>query len=110
MTANIYTNYPNDFPGELIAKSKPLAETLGVNDIAWEYPLVITVIKELEKANALILGGDVLTNKIEYTGDNWSFSEEELKHSPHDCYAKTIDYIENYVKKNSNIFYFVLVF
>ena len=60
----------------------------------------------------LVLGGDVITNEGQYTYDNWYYN-----HNPNLCandnielsVRKCLDYVNLYISRNGDMFYYVLV-
>ena len=106
---------PIEFPDNLLQKGIEL-ESIGINEIGWEYEYVITVIEFICSRNYAILGGDVYSvkdNHFESTYDNWYLDKDEkitweeyVKSSK----QKTLSYINNYHSKNKDGFIFVLVY
>ncbi|MCI6728999.1 MAG: S-layer homology domain-containing protein, partial [Clostridiales bacterium] len=68
--------------------------------------------------NSVILGGDVVTPKFEYTGDNWFYQPTWLLNAEYGTSLRsnidrsikcTMEYISKYVSKNGKDYLFVLV-
>jgi hypothetical protein len=84
---------------------------MGLNEIAWPYPICLEVINSLKDSNFLILGGDALkaqSDQFNHTGDSWYLDESEMNNSVEYSAEKGIQYIERYVQNNGNLFCFVL--
>ena len=42
--------------------------------LAWKIDDAVDVLRYLANQNLIILGGDILTNRAEYTNDNWYYN------------------------------------
>lgn len=62
--------------------------------------------------NDVIWGGDVLSENLEHTYDSWyyeSTGNKSAKQLNQESCEKAINYIERYVKRNGDKFFFVFV-
>jgi hypothetical protein len=75
---------------------------MGVSSVAFTKENALLILKIIRQENIPILGGDVcfvINGKIQYTGDNWSFSkkdDETLRQYTERSYQATFDYITKY--------------
>ena len=84
---------------------------MGIKELAWSYPFIISLLNDLSQDRIKVLGGDVLTKTKKetfiHTGDNWNYEENNsIDNKGSIDYA--INYIKNYVKKNGEDYFFVV--
>lgn len=82
------------------------------NEIAWRIEDVFQIFDKARASNTMILGGDVLTDDISYTYDNWYYipvpnasKQENVLWS----YSCALEYISDYIERNGKDFYVVVV-
>lgn len=100
----------DDFLAEL--RSIPEMVTLQ-GEAAWKIEDALDVIAIARKHNRIILGGDILTVCGEYTYDNWYYNQDHdvsMKTNVEQSAAKSLQYINNYIKRNGKQFLVVFVF
>ena len=72
----------------------------------------ISVLEHLKNNGKIVLGGDILTEKLEHNYDSWYYNVESgqnLKYNV-ECSTKlAFEYISNYVRTNGKAFYVVFV-
>lgn len=87
-------------------------------EFAWHVDDIPQAMSTVSLTNSVILGGDVITPKFEYTGDNWFYQPTWLLNAEYgpslqsniDKSIKcTMEYISKYVSKNGKDYLFVLV-
>jgi len=81
-------------------------------ETAWLIEDAILVLKHLERKKKIVLGGDILTEKLEYNYDSWYYNVESSRNSEInvECSIKlAFEYISNYIRANGNSFYVVFV-
>lgn len=79
---------------------------------AWRIEDAFFVLDHLRSKGKIILGGDILTEKLEYNYDSWYYNVKSTKDSHFNVESSinlAIDYIANYIKTNGNNFYVVFV-
>lgn len=79
---------------------------------AWSATSVGEIMQQAIDNGWLVLGGDVITDKGQYTYDNWYYNpnpnickKDNIALSVHQC----LDYVNTYINRNRGQFYFVLV-
>lgn len=101
-------------PAQLIADATSL-ENIGHNTYAWRWRDALTVINILIGKKIFVLGGDVylrLNDKFEAIGDNWYVNKKNYIATELDLstsHKVSIEYIEAYVKRNGENYYFSIV-
>ena len=81
-------------------------------EFAWKIKDANAVIDYIEKKRCVILGGDILDSKKEYTYDNWFYngaSDLSLEENSKISTVKAIEYLSNYRLKNGFNHYVVFV-
>ena len=81
-------------------------------ETAWMIEDAILVLKHLKSKNKIVLGGDILTEKLEYNYDSWYYNIEFSQDSKFnvECSIKlAFEYISNYIRTNGIAFYVVFV-
>ena len=101
--------YQNIIPQE-IWKRGVLLDSLGINELVWDFESVMMIIDILQKYEYAILGGDVYktcNGKFFITCDSWYFkkSDNELSTS----FEQAKNYILKYYESNGNGFVYSLV-
>ena len=90
-------------------------ESLGIDDYVWTWRDALIVINILISNRILVLGGDVYSPEkdgFRPTYDNWYVNRNGLIPTDTDlqhAQALSSNYIELYVKKNSENYYFSIV-
>lgn len=84
-----------------------IIDSIGINDIIWNFSDIMLVIDQLRDEKRIILGGDIYSSnpEIEMTYDSWATNTKDYKAAA----KKTKKYIERYIKRNGNNYYFSLV-
>ena len=81
-------------------------------ETAWMIEDAILVLEHLKSKKKIVLGGDILTEKLEYNYDSWYYNVESSQNSKFnvECSIKSaFEYISNYIRTNGNSFYVVFV-
>ncbi len=87
-------------------------------EFAWRADDISKAISDIRLSNSVILGGDVITPKFEYTGDNWFYQPAWLPSAEYDMSLQsnidrsikcTMEYINKYISKNSKDYLFIFV-
>ena len=81
-------------------------------ETAWMIEDAILVLEHLKSKKKIVLGGDILTEKMEHNYDSWYYNSESSPNSKYnvECSIKlAFEYISNYMKTNGNAFYVVFV-
>lgn len=81
-------------------------------ETAWRIEDAILFLEYLTRRDKVVLGGDVLTDKLEYNYDSWYYHPD-----PDKCLSFNVDcsiklakeYISNYIRINGNRFFVVFV-
>lgn len=87
-------------------------ESLGINEIAFDYDNIFNVLNWCEANGFVILGGDVFsfTNSVvSLTGDSWYYEPEKSDQDAAKSYAEAYAYISNYRKNNKLDYLFSVV-
>lgn len=79
---------------------------------AWTAASVSKIMDQANNMDWVVLGGDVITDKGQYTYDSWYYNQ-----NPYICpkdnvklsISKCLEYINAYIRRNQGDFYFVLV-
>ena len=83
----------------------------GIAGLAWPYPAIIDVLKSAKFSGKVILGGDVFfktNDKIESKGEGW-FYNEDGNFDSEKSYLKATDYIEKFMKNNSECIFEIVI-
>lgn len=89
-----------------------ISKNFSNTEEAWMIDDAFLVLEYLKSKEKIVLGGDVLTEKLEHTYDSWYYNEESSQNSDLnvECSIKlAFEYIANYIKTNGNSFYVVFV-
>ena len=81
-------------------------------ETAWMIEDSILILEYLKSKKKIVLGGDILTEKLEYTYDSWYYNVESSQNSESNvkCSIKVaFEYISNYIRANGNSFYVIFV-
>lgn len=81
-------------------------------ETAWMIEDAILVLEHLKNEKKIVLGGDILTEKLEHNYDSWYYNVKSNENSEFDveCSIKlAFEYISNYIRKNGISFYVVFV-
>ena len=81
-------------------------------ETAWRIEDAILVLDHLKSKKKIVLGGDILTERMEHNYDSWYYNVESSQNSKYnvDCSIKlAFEYISNYIRTNGNAFYVVFV-
>ena len=79
---------------------------------AWSATAVSEIMQQAINNGWLVLGGDVITDKGQYTYDNWYYNPNPnigIKDNVELSVFKCRDYVNTYISRNQGQFYFVLV-
>jgi hypothetical protein len=101
-------------PPSLLEKAISL-EKQGINEFVWTWRDALSVINILTGNRILVLGGDVYfpeQDRFRPTYDNWDVNRNGLIPTDTDlqhAQALSSNFIEAYVKKNGENFYFSIV-
>lgn len=82
------------------------------HELAWAIEDAVLVLEYLESIGEVVLGGDVLNENKEYTYDNWHYNPDDsysIQTNSVRSIEHAIKYISDYVRKNGNNFYVVIV-
>lgn len=86
--------------------------SLCSGEFAWKIEDAIFVLQYLKTKQKVILGGDILNNKLEYTHDNWYYDTygcQNHRVNIECSFDVSIEYLKNYIDKNGTSFYVVIV-
>ena len=89
-----------------------ISKNFSNTEEAWMIDDAFLVLEYLKSKEKIVLGGDVLTEKLEHTYDSWYYNEESSQNPDFnvECSIKlAFEYIANYIKTNGNSFYVVFV-
>ena len=81
-------------------------------ETAWKINDAILVIQYLKSKNTIILGGDILTDQLEYNYDSWYYNKEVNQTFHYNVEYSTqlaSRYISDYIRANGNAFYVIFV-
>lgn len=81
-------------------------------ETAWMIEDAILILKHFKIKKKIVLGGDILTEKLEYNYDSWYYNMESSRDSKFnvECSIKVaFEYISNYIRTNGNSFYVIFV-
>lgn len=81
-------------------------------ETAWRIEDAICVFGYLKSRNKIILGGDILTENMDYTYDSWYYNPiltQSQQSNVELGYEQAIEYISKYMKRNGSAFYVVIV-
>ncbi len=81
-------------------------------EIAWLIEDAILVLDYLKNKNMIVLGGDILTEKLEHNYDSWYYNVAPSQSTQFnsECSIKlAFEYISQYIKANGNSFHVVFV-
>lgn len=82
------------------------------SETAWKIDDAILVLEHLKNKEKIVLGGDILTEKLEYNYDSWYYNVKRNQDSRYnvECSIElALEYISNYIRTNGNAFYVVYV-
>ena len=98
---------------EINIGSKRIISTVFSNtETAWKIEDAIGVLEYLKGENKVILGGDILTEKLEHNYDSWYYNVEADRNARFniECSNKlACEYISSYIRTNGNAFYVIFV-
>lgn len=115
MSMEYISRLPNNFPEELLVKSKNLKK-IGICALAWNWEDAIKVAEFLCSNNYSLLGGDVYKlskDELEATFDNWYINEDITKSWSENIMLsknRAIEYIRQYHDRSGENFYYSFVF
>ena len=81
-------------------------------ETAWMIADASLVLEYLRSKNKIVLGGDVLTDKLEHNYDSWYYnidSSQDFKLNVECSIKLALEYISNYISKNGSAFFVVFV-
>ncbi|MBR2861595.1 MAG: hypothetical protein IKB86_07135 [Clostridia bacterium] len=81
-------------------------------ETAWKIDDSLLVLEYLKSKNKIVLGGDILTEKLEHNYDNWYYdtdSNQNHKTNVEQGFKTAYEYISNYIKLNGTTFFVVIV-
>ena len=81
-------------------------------ETAWMIEDAILLLEHFKSKKKIVLGGDILTEKLEYNYDSWYYNMESSQNSKFnvECSIKlAFEYISNYIRTNGSSFYVVFV-
>lgn len=82
------------------------------SETAWMIEDAILVLEHFKNKKKIVLGGDILTENLEYNYDNWYYNIEPSQNSEFniECSIKVaFEYLSDYIKTNGNSFYVAFV-
>ena len=89
-----------------------ISTNFSASEIAWKIEDSVLVLEYLKSNNKIILGGDILTEKMERNYDSWYYNVEHNQ-SREFCIERSIEqateYISKYIEANGNAFYVIFV-
>ena len=94
--------------GNKIVTSKDFSEF----ETAWMIEDAILVLEHLKSKNKIVLGGDILTEKLEHTYDSWYYNDDDSQNHQFNvkCSIKVaLEYVSKYIKENGNSYYVIIV-
>ena len=100
------------FLNELIITQKIIPHKSSTSELAWKIEDFNIVLHWIAQNCRVILGGDVLNDKKEYTYDNWYYNYDHtltLADNVNNSIVKAKEYISNYIALNGLNYYIVLV-
>ena len=81
-------------------------------ETAWRIEDAISVLEHLRSKNKIVLGGDILTEKMEHNYDNWYYNVQPSRNFTFNVESSirlAIKYISNYIGTNGNAFYVIFI-
>ena len=81
-------------------------------ETAWMIEDAILILEHFKNKKRIVLGGDILTEKLEYNYDSWYYNVESSQDSKFNVKCSinmAFEYISNYIRTNGNSFYVVFV-
>ncbi len=81
-------------------------------ETAWKIKDIPIVLQYCFSKKIVVLGGDILNFNKQYNYDNWYYNFEEklgIAENSENSYNKAIRYINEYIKKNGEAFYVIIV-
>ncbi|MBR5278419.1 MAG: hypothetical protein IKU23_04045 [Clostridia bacterium] len=81
-------------------------------ETAWMIEDALLVLEYLKSRNRIVLGGDILTEKLEHNYDSWYYNAEcnqSLRFNVECSIKVAIEYISNYIQANGTDFYVIFV-
>jgi hypothetical protein len=105
--------YPGNLPDDLKQLAVPL-DIIGMAEVAWKYPDVLSVINFLADNASAILGGDVYeykNNQFTITYDNWYIERNDMTWLAYVEKSReaAMNYVEMYHRQNGDNFCYVIV-
>ena len=98
---------------EIIIRNKKIISTCFSNtEDAWKIEDSILVLEYLKSKKKIVLGGDILTDTLQYTYDSWYYNIDTNKNLQFNAelgFKVASKYILNYMETNGNSFYVVFV-
>lgn len=95
-----------------IGNKRIISKDFSEFERAWSIADAIFVLEYLKCMNNIVLGGDILTEKLEHNYDNWYYEVDSSRSLSFniDCSIKWAnEYISNYIRKNGTSFYVIFV-
>ncbi len=84
----------------------------SATETAWMIEDAILVLEYLKSKNKIVLGGDILTEKLEHNYDSWYYNVDSGQNSQFnvECSVKlALEYLSNYIRANGKAFYVIFV-
>lgn len=81
-------------------------------ETAWMIEDAILVLEYFKSKKKIVLGGDILTKKLEYNYDSWYYNVDSDQSSAFnvECSIRVaFEYLSNYIRKNEKLYYVVFV-
>jgi hypothetical protein len=81
-------------------------------ETAWMIEDAFFLLDDFKIKKKIVLGGDILTEKLEYNYDSWYYNMDSSQNSEYnvECSIKVaFEYISNYIRANGNSFYVIFV-
>lgn len=98
---------------EIMFENKTISSVDFSNtETAWMIDDANLVLEYLKSKNKIVLGGDILTDKLEHTYDSWYYnidSSQDFKLNVECSIKLALEYISNYISKNGSAFFVVFV-
>jgi len=99
-------------PEQIISSGISL-ESIGVNEVAWEYEMALSVVDFLKDNRMPILGGDVykrIAGEVVPTYDNWFVNRSECGYLMQRTFEKAKTYILDYAKNHGEGYLYSIIF
>lgn len=81
-------------------------------ETAWMIEDAILILDYFKSKKKIVLGGDILTEKLEYNYDSWFYnieSDRDLEFNIKCSIKAAFEYISNYIRTNGDSFYVIFV-